>query len=417
MKHIDYRLDFYNLGHDQNNYAEGSEKKLYKLRAAVNDLFFIEHLSKMQIARKKKVSRNFVIAWAQSPEQDFMKDDRGWPTGKRRKWDQATVRRIKAIHQSLVQDPGEFYVGATAIVQQWRKRYPVFKAPPLRTIGRMLVSLGLSAPRKKGRNKGAARYLCYPEHTIYERFGGRVLEADFVGKKYLKERTAPLNFIGFSFKKAPRLRYFRRIEGQTADNFITQTQAFFNRFETPDYIKVDNAAATLGSTSGQRSVSQVIGFLLKHQVIPIFAVPRKPFSQASIEGNNSVFARKFWNRREFKDLAGVDEQLEWFNHASRRYLEYQPPLRKKRRARDFMPRVYFIRQVKEQNGTGFIEVLNEKINLPKSYINYFVLAEWNLPAERLYVHFEKDLQPQIIKEIAFRINQRSYEKHQTLLAK
>ena len=35
-------------------------------------------------------------------------------------------------------------------------------------------------------------------------------------------------------------------------------------------------------------------FLLQHQVVPIYSVPRKPFSQASIEGNNSVFARKFW---------------------------------------------------------------------------------------------------------------------------
>lgn len=417
MKHIDSSLKFDNLGHEQNNLVEGSEKKLYTLRQAVNDLFFIEHLTKTQIARKKKVSRNFVIAWTQSSDQDFMRDDRGWPAGKRRKWDQSTVQRIKVIHHSLIKDPGEFYVGATAIVQRWRQRYPMLIPPPLRTIGRMLVALGLSAPRKKGRNRGAARYLCYPEHTIYERFGGRVLEADFVGKKYLNERTAPLNFIGFSFKKVPRVRYFKRIEGQTADNFIAQTRAFFKRFEIPDYIKVDNAAATLGSTSGQRSVSRVMGFLLKHQVIPIFAVPRKPFSQASIEGNNSVFARKFWNQREFKNLASVDEQLEWFNQASRRYLEYQPPSKKKRQQRNFVPRVYFIRQVKEQNGTGFIEVLNEKINLPKSYINYFVLAEWNLPEERLYVHFEKDLQPQVIKEMAFRINRRSHEKHQTLLAK
>jgi hypothetical protein len=281
----------------------------------------------------------------------------------------------------------------------------------------MLAALGLSAPRKKGRHKGAARYLCYPEHTIYERFGGRVLEADFVGKKYLKERTAPLNFIGFSFKKAPRLRYFKRIEGQTADNFIAQTGAFFKQFEVPDYMKVDNAATTQGSTSGRRTISRVVGFLLRHQVIPIFAVPRKPFSQASIEGNNSVFARRFWKRRTFNDVAAVDEQLAWFNQASQRYLEYQPPSKKKPRHHDFVPRVYFISQVKEHNSTGFIEVLNEKIYLPKSYINYFVLAEWNLQIERLIVHFEKDQEPRKIKECAFRINWRSHEKHQQLLAK
>lgn len=417
MKHIDSRVDFYNLGYEPTKPRVRDEKKLYALRQTVNELFFSRHLSKAHIARQKKVSRNFVMAWTRHPDQDFMKDERGWPAGKRRKWDRMTLRRIKVIHQSLIKDPGEFYIGATAIMQQWMKRYPALPPPPLRTLGRMLVTLGLSAPRKKGRHKGAARYLCYPEHTIYERFGGRVLEADFVGKKYLRERTAPLNFIGFSFKKAPRLRYFKRIEGQTADNFITQAGVFFKRFEVPDYMKVDNAAATQGSTSGRRSISRVLGFLLRHQVIPIFAVPRKPFSQASIEGNNSVFARKFWNQRTFHDLAAVDEQLEWFNQASQRYLAYQPPPKKKRRHHDFVPRVYFIRQVKEHNGTGFIEVLNEAVNLPKAYVNYFVLAEWNLQTERLIIHFEKNQEPQKIKECAFKINWRSHEKHQKLLAK
>ena len=41
----------------------------------------------------------------------------------------------------------------------------------------------------------------------------RVLEVDFVGKKYLKGRTKPLNFIAFSFKKESRLRYFKQIKG------------------------------------------------------------------------------------------------------------------------------------------------------------------------------------------------------------
>lgn len=417
MVAIDSVIDFGTVGHELQSDRSSIKKKLFSLRQAVNDLFFRGHVSKMQLARQKKVSRNFVIRWTRSPGQDCMRDDRGWPRGQRRKWDCVTVRRIRAIHERLVQDPGEFYVGATVIVQQWRKLYPGSSPPPLRTIGRMLAELGLSAPRKKGRSKGAARYLCYPEHTIYEDFGGRVLEADFVGRKYLKERTEPLNFIGYSFKKAPRLRYFRRIEGQTADNFIGQTKAFFASFETPDYIKVDNAVAAIGSASGVRNISRAMRFLLEHQVVPIFAVPHKPFSQASIEGNNSVFARKFWNRREFKNLADVDEQLAWFNQASLRYLEYQPPLRKKRRSRNFIPRVYFIRQVKEQDKTGFIEVLHTTINLPRSYINYFVLAEWNLLEERLYIHFEKDLQSRTIKELTFRINPKSHDKHQHLLAK
>jgi len=359
------------------------------------------------------VSWDFIMNWTKSLNQDFNRDNRGWPEGKRRKWDKTAEKRIKEIHQALENESLEFYTGASAITDKWRKQYPNSPVPPLITIGRILADLGLSAARKKGRNKGASRYLCYPEHTIYQSLGGRVLEADFIGRKYLAGRTEPLNFIAFSFKKEPRLRYYKRIEGQTADNFIKQSELFFQRFERPDFMKVDNCLATIGSASGKRSISETVAFLLKNQVIPIFAVPRKPFSQASIEGNNSVFARKFWNRIDFKSIEEVDEKLEWFNLSSERYLHYLKPKIKSKRKKDFIPKIYFTRQVredKEQTDRPFIDVLNEKVFLPKDYINYFVLAEWNLKQEKLCIYFEKEQQSKMIKQLPFKINSRSKER-------
>jgi len=431
MKYSD-KIDIFRNSNKIFNYQKinesNYEKKLIKLRKGVNELFFIYHISKSMIARKKKVSRNFVIKWTRSEEQDFSKDDRGWPKGKRRIWAKIVEERIREIHNYLENDPAQFYTGATAIEQEWRTRYPDISPPPLRTIGQILSDLGLSEKRKKDRYKGAARYLCYPEHTIYNLLGGRVAEADFIGKKYITGRTEPVNFIAFSFKKEPRLRYFKRVDGQTADNFIYQTKIFFNRFEKPDFIKVDNGLAVIGSGSGKRNVSKAMRFLLENQVIPIFAVPRKPFSQASIEGNNSVFSRKFWNKIQFKNIQEVDEKLEWFNIASQRYTNYQTPTIKSKinqigtypphEEMNFVPKVYFIRQVKEdkeQTSKAFIDILNQKVSLSKSYINYFMLSEWRLFEETLYIYFEKDQKPKLIKKISFKINQRSKDKMQKLL--
>ena len=58
-------------------------------------------------------------------------------------------------------------------------------------------------------------------------------------------------------------------------------------------IKLDNGLTFIGSASGKRNISRSMSFLLKNNVIPVFAVPRKPFTQASIEGNNSVLSE--WN--------------------------------------------------------------------------------------------------------------------------
>jgi hypothetical protein len=325
---------------------------------------------------------------------------------------------IFRLYPTLKNDPFQFYLGATIIEQEWRKRYPKIPPLPLRTIGQILSDLGLSKKRRKDRHKGAARYLCYPEYTIYEQLGSRILESDFIGEKYLLGQTKPLNFLSFSFKKEPKLRYFKRISAQTASEFIKYTKHFFQKFEKPDFVKIDNSLATIGSASGKRNISKAMRFLLENQVIPIFSVPKKPFSQASIEGNNSVFSRKFWNRINFKAIKEVKTKLEWFNKASERYCNYQKPKAKKPIKKKFVPKIYFIRQVKEDKkkpNKASIDILNEKVFLPKSYINYFVLAKWNLKQERLYIHFEKERKLETIKKLTFKINPKSKEKIQKLL--
>lgn len=356
------------------------------------------------------MSCDFVTRWTQSEDQDMTIDHRGWPTGKRRTWTKETEQRITALHTRLVDNAQSFFTGPTAIADQWRKEYRE-SPPPLRTIGRIMKDLNLSALRKKGRSRGASRYLCYPEYTIYETLVGRIAEADFVGKKFLAGRTAPIHFTGFSFKKEPKLRWFQRVEAETADCLIASCTAFFERYEKPDFLKVDNGAAMSGSGSGKRNISRTMAFLLKRQIVPIFSVPRRPFSQASIEGNNSVFARFFWNKRRFTSIEDIDTQLGWFNENSRQLYHYEPTRHTERPTKDFVPRVYFIRQVQEETHRkrprGYIEVLTERIPLPKAYIKYFVLAEWNLLKEKLIIYFEKEQKSYAIKQVLFQINPQS----------
>lgn len=372
-------------------------------------LYFEVGYSKSRIAGLLGVSKGFVVNWTQAEAPDPAHDARGWQKGQGRKWGDTTRRRICRLHAELERSPRAFYSGASAIQQRYRSRYPEAEAPPLRTIGRFLTEAGLSKGPKQ-RVKGASRYLCYPEHTVYETLGRRVLEADFIGQKYLTGRTAPLHFIGFSLKKAPKLRYFQRVEAQTTTAILAACDHFFRTFEYPDVMKVDNAQATIGTGSGKRSPSRFMAFLLKRKILPVFAVPRQPFSQASIEGNNSVFSRKFWNSHRFSSLRQVDTRLGWFNQSSLTYTGYDVSTRKRRvMTKDFVPRVYFIRQVREDADTGkaWIDVLNEVIPIPRTYIHYFVLAEWNLRDERLHVLFEQDQQVRIIKSIDFEINPHS----------
>ncbi len=390
---------------DSRGDTNDAEKKLFRIRRKIHELYFKKGYTKKAIARHLRVTKKFVIKWTRAIDQDFAIDARGWKMGRGRKWNEGDRDRIKIIHESLTKDPLQFYWGATAVQQEWRRRFPDVVAPPVRTIGQILSTLGLSKGRKSKRNKGAARYLCYPEHTIYEALGYRVLEVDFIGCKFFSGSKRPLNFVGFSFKKNPRLRHFIRVTSESSNSLIGACQYFFKNFEIPGAMKVDNGPAMIGGPkTAKRNVSRSVLFLLQNRVIPIFAVPRRPFSQASIEGNNSVFARKFWNPTYFESVSEVDTKLQWFNDASQRYTNYQRPLVSEPAHKEFVPKVLFIRQVKEGSSSeGIISVLHEDVSVPESYINYFVLAEWNLAKEQLSVSIEKDQKSELIQTIPFSI--------------
>ena len=343
--------------------------------------------------------------WTQDKNRDPLEDHRGWPRGKGREYSQKTVKRVRQLHRALRKDAQEFFHGASAIRMTWQQRYPLEEVPSIRHIGRIMAAEGLAAKPKRS-SKGAAKYLCYPETTLYTGISTRLLESDFIGQKFMRGRTAPLNFVGFSFKKAPRLRWYQFIESQTAEALLEQCARFFAEFETPDAIKVDNALAMSGSRSGKRSLSRFMFEMLRRQITPIFAVPRKPFSQASIEGNNSVFSRAFWNRHEFTSEREIKEHLGWFNKSSERYCQYQRPTSAPRRRRSWLPRIYFVRQVQsdECKRHGTISVMNEIIPVDPALINYFVLAEWQPTNNRLLVWLEKESKAEQVASVRLEQN-------------
>jgi len=355
------------------------------------------------------------MAWTKSENRDFTKDRRGWQKGKPRQYTEADEYRVLEIREELERDK-IFFTGASAILQVYKEKYPDIKSPSLRFIGRVLSKHG-KATKHRGRNKGASRYLLYPEYTI-NNLGERLLEIDFIGKKFIEGRTEPVDFIAFSLRK-PVLKHFRRVSGDTAENVIKESKRFFREFCKPDVVKVDNAFAMRGSSSGERPISKVMMFFLQNEITPIFTAPRKPWNQASIEGANSVFSRKLWNRFEFRNLNEIDEKLELFNEAYRKYCEFpDQPLQNKEKS-NYIPKIYYIKKVydEEEYEKGYIEVANTKVFLPLEYINLFVLAEWNLKEENLTINLEREKELLTIDKIPFKINPVSKEKLSDFLKK
>lgn len=347
------------------------------------------------------------MLWTQSPNQDVLIDRRGWPKHKLRRYSHRDEQRVLGIYRRLESDPDSYFAGASAILQHDRRLHPTGRSLSLRFIGRTLAKYGLST-KPKVQRKGVSRYLHYPEHSINQ-LGDSLLEIDFIGKKFIMGRTEPVNFIAFSLRFPRKLKHFQRIESETADEVIKHCRGFFERFEKPSVVKIDNGFAFAGSSPWPRTLSKVVIFLLKQEIIPVFTAPRKPWNQASVEGANSIFARKFWRRFQFASPNHIDDKLNGFNKAYEQYLGYQRPRRKKNSHKPFVPKIYFIRKVYEHPSShkGFLEIIKEEILLPKSYINLFVLAEWHLVKQRLAIYFEKKQILCKIKQQLFKLNPKS----------
>lgn len=311
----------------------------------------------------------------------------------------------------------ESYIGPEAILKHINKNKSKYKSNKDINISSINISfitstlkdLGLSKPHKK-RIRGGSEYQRYPKILI-SLVGNLILEIDFI-QRFIKGQTKPLHFIGFSCKGL-KLRQYRRISGQTNINTRKELEWFFNNFFLPDAVKMGNDLAFIGSNSAKRTISKTVKYLFDKKIIPIFTNPRSPWNNGSVEGSNSVFARNFWNKFEFKSIKDIDVKLELFNQSSLEYSDYEQNKFKNKGKESFIPQIYFIRKVHEnqrKNGKGEINILNEKIELLDKYINLYILSKWNLKTEMLHIYFENEGKEALVKKLKFRINKNSQIK-------
>lgn len=352
------------------------------------------------------MSWNFVVAWTQSKNQDFAVDNRGWKKGNPRIHSNSDKKLVIKIRKKLESSKKEFYIGPEIVLSEIKNNnYSNKEKINLSFVKKILRDSGLAKARKK-KVKGNSIYQHYPK-TLIEKLGAFVVEIDFL-ERVIKGQTKPLNFISFSCKKL-NLRQFKRISAQTSVCARKEIKWFCNCFFIPDGFKMDNGLAFIGSGSSQRSLSKIILMLFEIKVLPIFTNPRSPWNNGSVEGSNSVFAKNFWNKFIFNSINDVDKKLKLFNASSLNRSKFDKENFKQIVKKKFIPKIYFIRKVVdyEKKTKGKINILNEKINLSKEYINLFTLSEWNLKTETLKILFENEQKKQIIKKIKFKINKRS----------
>lgn len=247
----------------------------------------------------------------------------------------------------------------------------------------------------------------YPKNTI-RRLGRSMMSMDFIGPKYIKGRNDRINFLSIKYVRPDKRGFVKKIRGQTTEEVIERLKDIWKKNPIPEVVKIDNDSAFGTNLSHEMNIGRLTIFLLNLGVSPLYISPRSPWNNGEVEGFNSVFSKKFWNRIDFRDEEDIEIKIEEFNLEYERYtnlIRDNPQIEEPRYIQDYEDRdltnkkvsemkqkkIYFLRKVQRKGKkgtdeeTGVINILKKEIKIDKKYINLFTFCTISLDTMRLKV--------------------------------
>ena len=366
--------------------------------------------SNRKIARHLLASKNSVGKWVQMDESEISSDNRGGEKGKSRKYTPETKRQIIKIRTDLEKEDS-YFIGSKVVKENYENQTGEKVSKSF--VDRVLKEAGMvKSPGKK--KKGRSKYMKYPDYTL-TKLGKSMMSIDFIGPKYLKGSDNRINFLSCKYIRPQKQGLVTRIEGQTTEETIAALKEIWRTHPIPEVLKIDNDSAFGANLPHVRHIGKLAFFLLNLGVYPLYIAPRSPWNNGQVEGFNSVFSKKFWNKLQFSDEQEIDVRIKDFNVAYEKYsrlVSNNPELKEKdikhiddfkdvnlenKRAEHFKAnKIYFLRIVRRKNDKdsdneyGFIDLLKHEIKLPKDLINLFVFCVLDLKSKLLKINIELD---------------------------
>ncbi len=366
--------------------------------------------SNRKIARHLLASKNSAGKWVQMDESEISSDNRGGKKGKSRKYTPETKQQIIKIRKDLEKEDS-YFIGSKVVKKNYENQTgeKVSKS----YVDRVLKEAGMVKSQRKKR-KGRSKYMKYPEYTL-TKLGKSMMSVDFIGPRYLKGSDNRINFLSCKYIRPQKQGIVTRIEGQTAEETITALKEIWKTHPIPEILKIDNDSAFGANLPHERYIGKLAFFLLNLGVYPLYVAPRSPWNNGQVEGFNSVFSKKFWNKLQFSDEEEIDIKIKDFNVAYEKYsqlISNNPEINEEniKYMDDFKgvdlenkcvehfnaDKICFLRIVRRKNDRGndneygFIDLLKHEIKLPKDMINLFVFCVLYLKSKLLKINIELD---------------------------
>ena len=267
-----------------------------------------------KIARYLVACKDSVRKWINLGDEEIFVDNRGWKKGRLRRYSKEQEKQIVKIRRAL-EKAGSYFIGALVVQKNYNNQNEMKVSKKF--VDRTLKEYKLvKTPQNK--RKGRSKYMQYPLHSL-NKLGKCLLSLDFIGPKYLKGSSDRINFLSCKYVRPRKVGIVKRVKGQCTEEVIKVLKEIWQNNPVPDVLQVDNDSAFGTNLTHKKTIGRLTLFLLNLGVKPVYIAPRSPWNNGSVEGHNSLFSRKFWNKLQFTDEDEIDVKINEFNLAYEKY--------------------------------------------------------------------------------------------------
>ncbi len=357
-----------------------------------------------------------------------------------RKYNDMVKKRIVNLYHQMI-DEKTFFINKYTIFENYKKLYIDDKSmPTIHYVEYIMKTEKLRRRRIKPFRNWLSKYMNYPENTI-NNLWNIILWIDFVWPRFLEWDNTPYYFLSRRYIRPEKYWMLDVIGSETTKETITMLLKDWKDNLIPDVVKIDNDSAfgMLKSWKHKKAIWTFIKFLLYLWITPLFSVPRSPWNNWSVEWQNSVFNKLFWQAILFDSPKHLRTEITRFNTEYKQYsnliwttnleqvwikqkyindiekerkididnlsnIEWLKELRKKDlpcKQICILRKVERIWEKKWDNEMWEIKILWENIIIWKEYINLILFCRIDIEKDSLEICLEKEWKLEILKEKKF----------------
>ena len=285
------------------------EEEILRKQAIV---LHLQGLSVQEISSQLNRSRQWVYKWIKrhsaSPEKEnWHQAHSNAPKNIRNRIPNETETAIINIRKELESNP---YHQNGAVNIFYKLNEAGIKPPSTATINRVIRRNGLQHKSRGKMRKNAE----YPSSFI------NVQQMDLIGPCYLK---GGFKFYFYSIMDVETHHAeVYPVKNKSAKSIVPCLIDFWENFQLPDFLQMDNELSFRGSNKHPRSLGLLLKVALSYGVTPVFIPPAEPWRNGVIEKFNHNVEKRFFASRIFSGFEEIKDEAATFSNfhnANHRY--------------------------------------------------------------------------------------------------